>query len=292
MKKKYILLLLCLALLLCSCSAAPSGNKGQFANPGVNDYLNGAQTPDAGQDGVLSDRKLIRRITLTAETEDMDALLTGLNSHIATLGGYVESRNIQNGSAYSGRGNRSATLVVRIPAAQLDKFVQSMAERSNIVSTVETSDDVTLQYVDIQSRLKVLRTEEERLLQFLAEAASVSEMLEIEKRLTQVQSDIDSLTAQLKTYDNLVDYGTVTLNISEVEVYTPTAEPGLWQTVQETFSRSLAGLAELGRGLLVFALGYSPYFAVLAVIGGGIFLIIWAADRHQKKKAKKNEAAK
>ncbi len=285
MKGKLILpLLLCLAIILCGCSAKNVGGGNYFEAPGIGDSLSGAENAQPNIPGVLSDRKLIRRITVIAETADMDALLEDLTQRIAALDGYVESRNIQNGSTYSGSSRRSASLVIRIPAAQLDSFVQQVDDASNVVSTTESSDDVTLQYVDTQSRLKVLRTEEERLLKFLSEAESVSEMLEVEKRLTQVQSEIESLTAQLKTYDNLVDYGTITLKITEVEVFTPAQEPGLWQTIQEVFVNSLENLGAICKGLLIFCLGNSPYFLVLAGIAGVVILILYVSNRRQKKK--------
>ncbi len=288
MKTKHILALaLCLALVLCGCSANTAGEGASdqhFTMPGKG-QLSAAESITSVSPEVLADRKLIRRISISAETEDMDALLSGLSTHIAALGGYVQSRNIHNGSAYSGSRYRSATLVIRIPAQQLDSFTQQVGQYSNIVSTSETSDDVTLEYVDTQSRLKMLRTEEERLLKFLADAASVSEMLEVEKRLTQVQSDIESLTAQLNTYDNLVSYGTVTLNITEVAVFTPAEEPGLWQKVRTAFDSSLMGLAALLQGLLVFLLGYSPYLLFYALIAGTVLLLIWAISRRSKKKA-------
>lgn len=214
-------------------------------------------------------------------------MLSDINARIAALGGYIESRNIQNGSRYSGRQYRSATLVIRIPAGQLDSFVQQVGDASNIVSTTENSDDVTLEYVDTESRLKVLRTEEERLLQFLSEAESISEMLEIEKRLTTIQTEIESLTAQLKTYDNLVDYGTVTLNITEVEVYTVVeeVEPTMWEEITEGFNASIDNLLAIGRGLLVFLLSASPYLILLGLVALAVLLFIRAYDRRQKRKA-------
>ncbi len=306
--KKILSVVLCLALLLCGCSADSkqesfsqnsaellaqesfSQNSAELlAEEGIYSYSDKASAAEPGSPSVLSNRKLIRRINISAETEDMDRLLNELSTRIASLGGYVESRNIQNGSAYAGNRYRSATLVIRIPADQLDSFQQQVGQYSNIVSTNESTDDVTLQYVDTQSRLKVLRTEEERLLTFLADAASVSEMLEVEKRLTQVQSEIESLTSQLNTYDNLISYGTVTLHITEVEVYTPSEDPTLWQRIRAAFSGSLTGLSKLCQGLLVFFLGYSPYLLFYAVLVCLILLILWAVKRRKKKDPGKNE---
>lgn len=280
---------LCLILLLsvlAGCSAQ-SGNAdaiyGTMGNMG--NELSGSGTDSSGSDTVLSDRKLIRKITMDAETEDMEALLSDINGRIAQLGGYIESRNIQNGSAYQSHRYRQATLVIRIPADKLDAFVQQVGDTSNVVATVETSDDVTLEYVDTESRLKVLRTEEERLLQFLSEAASVSDMLTIEKRLTEIQSEIETLTSRLNKFDNLVSYGTVTLNITEVKVFTVVEEeePTMWEEICDGFNASIASLLAIGRGLLVFTLSASPYLVLLCLIAVGVWLFIRSHDRRKKK---------
>ena len=289
--KRRILMLLMIGVLIFSLLAGCSANVGEpNINGGMsggsydsNESLNGALGESNSNNGVLTDRKLIRRISVSAETEDMDVLLSEVTARVSQLNGYIESRNIQNGSNYGyGYRSRSATLVIRIPAEHLDSFLQQVSDRTNVVSIVENSDDVTLQYAATESRLKVLRTEETRLLEFLADAKTVSEMLEIEKRLTQVQSEIESITTQLNTYDNLVDYGTVTLSVTEVEVYTeiPTGEPTVCQRIGKQYMANLEGLLEIGEGLLVFFIGNSPALILLGLIGGGI---AWLIIRKRKK---------
>lgn len=289
--RKLFTIALCLILLLsvltgCSTNngSAVDGYYDPMGNYG--NELSGSGSDSSGSGDVLANRKLIRRITMQAETEDMDALLSDINGRIAALGGYIESRNVQNGSQYSGYRYRSAKLVIRIPAENLDSFVQQVGQTSNVVSTTESSDDVTMQYVDTESRLKVLRTEEARLLQFLSEAQSISEVLEIEKRLTEIQSEIETLTSRLNTYDNLVSYGTVTLNINEVEVYTEVREedPSMWEEITEGFNHSVTSLLAAGRAIVVFLLSASPYLALLGLIALGIWLFIRGYDRHRRRK--------
>ena len=291
MKRRILMLLMIGVLifsLLAGCSgeisSAPNVNGGMSGDSyDSNESLNGALGESNSNNGVLTDRKLIRRISVSAETEDMDVLLSEVTARVSQLNGYIESRNIQNGSNYGyGYRSRSATLVIRIPAEHLDSFLQQVSDRTNVVSIVENSDDVTLEYAATESRLKVLRTEETRLLEFLADAKTVSEMLEIEKRLTQVQSEIESITTQLNTYDNLVDYGTVTLSVTEVEVYTeiPTEQPTVWQRIGKQFKANLEALLEIGEGLLVFFIGNSPALILLGLIGGGI---AWLIIRKRKK---------
>ena len=110
-------------------------------------------------------------------------------------------------------------------------------------------------------------------------------MLEIEKRLTQVQSEIESITTQLNTYDNLVDYGTVTLSVTEVEVYTEVKEeePTTWEKIGEQFMACLKGLGAVGEALLVFFLGNSPVLILLVVLPLGILFFFLRRGRRKKK---------
>jgi hypothetical protein len=285
MKKRQILSVLLVCLLIVTLFAGCS--KGVYMDAVSNGEamapeLSGNNKADQTGTDVLQDRKLIRKIHMSAETEDMDALLAHIDQRVGQLEGYIEARDIYNGSAYYGSRNRSATLTIRIPADKLDGFVQQIGEVSNIISNKETSDDVTLQYTDMESRLKVLRTEEERLLAFMEEAKSVSEMLEIEKRLTEVQAQLDSLTSQLKVYDNLVDYGTIYLSVEEVEQYTEVQEkdPTMWQRISTGFVNSAKNVWNFLKGVVVVLIVGLPYLALVAVAGIAVWLII----RRKRKK--------
>jgi len=149
MKKRNLLaLFVTLAVivsLLAGCSAAPNGSSGNAMAPekGPSDSLSGSSGENSPGSDVLTDRKLIRKIQMNAETDDMDALLSQVTQRVTALEGYIESRNIQNGSSYSGTRSRYATLTIRIPAEKLDQFVEHVSDVSNIISTTEDSDDVT-----------------------------------------------------------------------------------------------------------------------------------------------------
>lgn len=292
MKLKRILALalsiLLLTTLFAGCAAkAPS--RGDVATPG--DHLNSGSAKPEGSlssgttlnPGVADDRKLIRTVSMTTETEDMDTLLTGISQRITELGGYVESREVYTGSAYETYSSRSATMTLRIPAKNLDTFISHVDGASNVVSSSETAEDVTMQYVATESHLKVLQAEEERLLKFLSEAKSVSEMLEIEKRLTDVRAELESVTNQLNKYANLVSYGTVKLRINEVKQYTVVEkeEPNLWQRIGTGFVNSVKNVGVILEGLLVFFISALPYLAIPGVI---VVIILLAVRKSDKKK--------
>ena len=292
MKLKRILALalsiLLLTTLFAGCAAkAPS--RGDVAAPG--DHLNSGSAKPEGSlssgttlnPGVADDRKLIRTVSMTTETEDMDTLLTGISQRITELGGYVESREVYTGSAYETYSSRSATMTLRIPAKNLDAFISHVDGASNVVSSSETAEDVTMHYVATESHLKDHQAEEERLLKFLSEAKSVSEMLEIEKRLTDVRAELESVTNQLNKYANLVSYGTVKLRINEVKQYTVVEkeEPNLWQRIGTGFVNSVKNVGVILEGLLVFFISALPYLAIPGVI---VVIILLAVRKSDKKK--------
>jgi len=281
--------ILLLITLMAGCKNAPaSGNMGAAGDrydsesPKPEGSLNGSTTLNPG---VADDRKLIRTVSLTTETEDMDALLAEVSQRIAELGGYVESREVYTGSSYSNSRSRYATMTVRIPAKNLDAFISHVDGASNVVSSSETAEDVTMQYVATESHLKVLQAEEERLLRFLSEAKNVSEMLEIEKRLTDVRAELESVTNQLNTYANLVSYGTVNLRVNEVKQYTVVEpdEPNMWQRIGTGFVSSLKSVGNILENLLVFFISALPYLAIPAVIAAIIIIACRRSIKKQKK---------
>ena len=232
-----------------------------------------------------SGQKLIRRVNIDAETEDLEALLGELTKQISALDGYIENQELYNGSSYSSYRSRSANLTIRIPADKLDAFIGQVKDVSNVVSYNESQEDVTLTYVSTESRIKALETEQARLLELLGQAQNMSDLLEIEARLTDVRYELENVTSQLLVLANKVDYATVRLYISQVKEYTEVEEQTVWQRIATGFK---SNLKDLGEGLVdffVWVLTYSPQLiltaAVLAVAVIGL--------RRRKKKLKKNQ---
>ena len=243
------------------------------------------QTDAAGTNSNLPEnQKWIRTIYLDAETEALDSLLETVSQQVAALNGYVENRDIYNGSSYSTHRSRNASLTIRIPADQADNFITQVSDVSNIISTNETLENITLTYVATESRMKALQTEQDRLLELMEQAETMSDLLEIEARLTDVRYELESVTSQLRVYDNLVDYATVHLDLQEVQVLTPAPEEGLWQRISSGFVESLQGLGTLLEELLVWFLTKLPYLILIAVIAVAVVILV----KQFKKKQKKN----
>ena len=299
-----VLLVLILALGLTACgSSAKSEAADMVYNAGAEAAP--AEKPGAGlttdssteygstASSLPADRKLIRTISIDAETEDLTALTDILTGRIAALGGYVESKNLYNGSAYSGYYRRTLSMTVRIPAEKADEFVAQVGENSNIVSSNEQVDDVTLQYVDTESHVKALETEQERLLSLLEKAETLEDILALEQRLTNVRYELENYASYLRTLDNQVTYATIKLSITEVKEYTPVIEeePTVWQRIGTGFRRSLKDIGEGFTDFFVWFTVNSPYILIWAVIAAVVILLLRKRG-HLKPRMRKRKPPK
>ncbi len=304
-KMTAILVTLCmLAALLAGCGGASKSTQAfdaaaaapaEAANGAYYD-MESAKSEDGGLTGdtdstVLPEgRKWIITVNMSAETEDLDALMEALNGKISGLGGYVEDQDSYNGSMYSSRRYRSASLTVRIPAERVDEFTEEMSGIANVVSTNLSREDITLSYVATESRVKALQTEEARLLELMEQAETMADLLEIESRLTDVRYELENRASQLRLYDNQVDYATIYLSIDEVQEYTPVEEPTVWERISGGFVSSIKGVGNGLLDLLVWVLAKSPYLVILGGVTVGVVVLVKKrkARRAAKKAAKQN----
>jgi len=229
-------------------------------------------------------RKWIITVDMNVETDDLETMLSALNDRIAALDGYIEDQSIYNGSTYANRRYRNANLTIRIPADRVSEFSEEIGSLGNVVSNNLRREDVTLQYVDTEGRVKALQTEESRLLELLAGAETMSDLLEIEARLSDVRYELESYTSRLRTLDNQINYATVYVNIEEVQEYTPVEEPTFFQRIRDGFGDSLEGLVESLEDLLVFVIISAPFLAVYGAIGTVILLLVRKIRRQRKMK--------
>ena len=240
----------------------------------------------AGQSVPGVEQKLIKTVRMDVETENLEALLPQISMKISELGGYVENQDLYNGSSYSSYRSRSANLTIRVPAENLNGFVEDVKGVSNVVSYNESTENVTLQYVSTESRMKALEVEQQRLLELLAKAENMSDLLEIEARLTDVRYELESVTSQLRVLANQVDYATIYLYISQVKVYTETEEQTVWQRIASGFQENLRDMGEDLTDFFVWVITYSPQLILWAVI------IAVAATVLKRKFAKKKVSRK
>ncbi len=254
----------------------------------LNEFDDEAYVTQEGQENIEGAvaKKLIKNVNLELETKEYDKLVFDITAQVNSLGGYIENSAF---SDYSKGTSRYASIVARVPSESLDSFVNKVAEQSNVIYRNESVQDVTLQYVDLDSHKKSLLTEQKRLLELLEKAETVADIIEIESRLSEVRYQIESMESKLRTIDNQVNYSTVYININEVELLTPVAEKTIWQKISDGFGNNVYRLI---RGLENLAIGFIislPFIFVWIIVIIVLLLIVRLILKREKKARKKRQ---
>ena len=148
-------------------------------------------------------------------------------------------------------------------------------------SKSEQVQDVTLEYVDVESRKKALTTEQERLLVLLENAENIEDIIQIESRLSDIRYELQFYESRLRVMDNQVSYSTVSLNISEVERITEVQEKTFLEEVTYRLSNNFHNIGSDARGFAIWFLSSLPYLLIWAAV---IVFLVWLIRKKLLKK--------
>ena len=217
----------------------------------------------------IDPEKIIYSGSATVETTDFDSTVTQLLELVSSVGGFVESSSQSSGSYYQnsrGNGSRRADYSLRIPSAHFSSLMNNLSSLGHVPYSYVSSENISASYYDSQARLTAYETQEQRLIEMLAVAETVEDIIIIEDRLAGLRYDIEALQSRLNNWDRQVAYSSISVSLEEVEEYTPEAAPGYWQRLGRTFSSALRGTGEFFMDLLVFLVGMLPTLVIFGVI--------------------------
>ena len=252
---------------------------------------------DAGDIQSPSDdtAKLIYSANISAETTAFDDAVARIEAMVKTYQGFIERSDVYGSTRYRDDGtttvvDRHASYTLRIPADQFEAFLSETSSVGNVLSVNRYVENVTSTYTDYEARLSSLRTQEERLLAMLEKSEDVDSLIALEQRLADVRYETESIERNLRNLDLQVRYSTVSLELDEVELYTPTV------AVQRTFGEKLSdafsdGWRSFGRSLQRFVLDLTealPTLLLLAVLAVVILVLV----RRCIKKSRAKRAVK
>lgn len=240
----------------------------------------GVESPTQGS---KSNRKLIKRQYITMETKEFDTLTQFIQDKVNAAGGYIEYSSV-SGSSYRYDSTRYANYTIRVPVTELDGFVSAVKEAGNVTDFSESVEDITLSYVDTESRIAALKTEQETLMEMLEQAGDLDTLLAIQSRLTEVRYQLESYESQLRVYDNDIDYSTVNVDIYEVERETKVVDDSFGSRLKERLSANFYGLGQSLESFAIFVIGGIPYWIILALAVIVVVLIIKLIRRRARKK--------
>ena len=296
--KKAITLLFSLLLigaLLCGCGAKneafTTDDENKYADrvPGGtgvinNDYFEIVDQEVKFESIESESRKLIRTVDISAETKEFSKVMASIETAVNEAKGYIQNQSVSGNS----KDNRTASMTMRIPAEKLDDFLSKLNKSVNVISQNSNVNDVTDEYVDIESHIAALEAEQTALMTMLEKAEKLDDVISIQSRLTEVRGNLESYKARQKGYDTLIAYSTVDLNLEEVERETE-SKPTFWSKAGNAFIDGIAFFGDFVGGLAIFLIGAFPFL----VFGGAVVVaIVLIAKRSRKRRAAKKSIEK
>lgn len=230
----------------------------------------------------LKNAKMIYTARLEAETTDFQTCAQAIEEQALKLGGYLESAEVNSYNS----GCRSGNYVVRVPAESFRTFLKAVGEIGHVVYQQNDSQNISEMYYDTESRLTTQRTKLERLQKLLAQAENMEDLITIESAIAETELAIEQLTGELRHYDALVDFATVTISLDEVVRLSTveTAPPGFMERLGRSFADGLTHFGDFLQNLAI-ALAYSWIW--LLILAAVVVLLVRRARKRAPFRRKK-----
>lgn len=226
-----------------------------------------------------NDRMVIYNANLSLQVKDYHQVEATIQSKATELGGYVVESSIYD----SGTEYINGTIIVKIPQDNFQSYIKEVEKNSIKVKEKSVSgNDVTEEFVDLESRLKAKEAVEKRLLTLMDQANKTEDLLKISNDLAIVQEEKEQILGRMKFLQNNVDYSTVTIQLQEelvkVDAIKDKESLNTWQKAKSQFVSTINGLISFLSGVVVFVIGLSPIIIPIVIV-----LIIWIIYRKKRK---------
>ncbi|MCC6153661.1 MAG: DUF4349 domain-containing protein, partial [Candidatus Hydrogenedentes bacterium] len=172
---------------------------------------------------------LIKNATVTVECEDAGKASETLRASLQANNAYVSNLN----EFLDSLGRRTITLQVRVPADKFDQSMLSLESLGKVLNKQVSTEDVTEEYVDTESRTRNLKKTEERLIDHLNRAAELEDILRVENELTRVREQIERMDGRLRYLTNRVSFSTISITLQEKAKAEPVVPTQSFSTARE-----------------------------------------------------------
>jgi cell division septum initiation protein DivIVA len=288
-RSRPITVVLVLLVLLAGCGGSAGsaqgggGDAATVAEANVEERAADADGGDGGDGGgasarsdgsLAAGRSIIRTGEVRLRVDDFEAARANLTAAVEARGGYVSDST----KDVNDRGEDSWTagrLVLRVPAENFSGTMTAVESEGRVLGSSTSTQDVTEQVVDLQARLENLRAERERLRELYQRANDTEDVLAVERRLSEVQTEIERTEARLQSLERRVAYSTITVEMREPRPDRPAPDQWYDTPVLAAFLDSVHGVGVVLRAAVVGFAYAAPYLLVFltpfAVAGGLLY---------------------
>jgi hypothetical protein len=174
---------------------------------------------------------------------------------------------VQSSSEQLSIDNPSMTLEVRIPVKAFDALLADIENVGTLLNRNTNSEDVTMQVVDLEARIKSMMLEEQAYQRILLQAKKIPDVLQVQQRLTEIRGQIESMQAQYKTLREQVAYSTVNITLQQSAAFVSDVQDKGW--LGETWAGAVSALKAGGKAtmqIVIWLFVMSPFWLVPLLI--------------------------
>ncbi len=250
-----------------------------------------ARSVSTGVEPATQERLVIKNAELSITVDDPLKSMDAIASLADSLGGHVVSSNTYQTYSTNGARIPEGNITIRVPSTSLNQALETIkAGAVEVENETVSGEDVTDQYVDLQSRLKAKQAAEAKLLEIMDAARTTEDTLEVYAQLQQIQSDIEVLQGQINYYERSAAMSSISVRVIATEKSQP-IEIGGWE-LGETASEAVQDLIDYMQGFVQFLIRFIifvlPVLITLALPFYVVFIVIrlFVRKRRAKKEAK------
>lgn len=292
MPKKVSFALIIIALLLAACAskaatvtppmrgAVSEGMPAPTAAPAMpqpQSIALGSKTAYAvDQSATSADRMVIKNASLSMAVDDPLKSMDNISHMAENMGGFVVTADMYQQSLDNGAKVPQVSMTIRVPAAKLDEALTTIKKETNqpIISENESSQDITAEYTDLNSRLTNLQAAEKQLKEIMASATKTEDVLSVYSQLVSVREQIELIRGQMKYYEQSAALSSISVQLIANAAVQPITIAG-WQpggVARQAIQSLIHTLQALANFVIYLGLLYLPtLLAILVPLG----LIVW-----------------
>jgi hypothetical protein len=264
--------------------AAEPQAKPQATAAVYNTGLNSADT-----ESQATNRLIIKDALLKLLVDDPDLAIDRLTQIVGDTSGYIISSRIWY-QEWEAKSYKYASFTIGVPVDQFERALRRLRDTAKrVIDETATGEDVTDQYVDLQSQLTNLQATRDRIREFLAQAKTVEEALKVNEQLSQVEQQIEDIQGRMNYLKDRSAFSTITVEIipdlpsgtpTPTATATSTPTPTAWSP-GDTFSHASSTVASAYRAITDLAIWF---FVVLVPVTAPFALIGWLGWRFTRRK--------
>lgn len=207
----------------------------------------------AGNASAAIERKLIKSGSVSLEVSDLNGATDAAALWVKNFGGYIENNFLSE---------QNASIRARIPSGRFDEAMEAAGNLGRVLNKNTSVSDVSEQFYDLQTRLETKKIMRERLSGYLRTAASVKDMLQIERELNSVVSEIESMEGRMRRLGGQIDFSSINIDMS-LPFRADNSHSFVWPDLGNGAREFFSNVVDFFGGFIAFVLYFVLYGALI-----------------------------